>query len=235
MPATIFNVVYCPNPSRPVWEALVEADYPHKALYAWAPDAWKRRNPPESVRAALWGGLASAGGTVGFTAERVLAGPGSVWRETRQGWIARRFRPMPGLIWTGDPETFDAAFDAPWAAGTQVIFALGPDCPIPRLPAEALQDWTGGGAAKLPKVPTGTQLVVRAGADGELFAVFGRNRKALDAFVDGFRAGLPWRDTTFQRAREEQLGQTLSRLSASQAEEPPLKRRWFEGIERIEG
>lgn len=234
---TIFHLVECPNPSRDVWEAFGEADHRHKALYAWAPDAWERRNPPEPVRRALWRGLAAAGGgTVGFTAGRGQLGPGSVWRKTAQGWFARRFRPLPGMLWTGDAETFDACFDGGWADGAQVAFALADGRGIPDLPADLMQRWLDAEAGALPPMPAGVRLAVKAGADGGLFAVFGHDGRALDRFADAFRAGLDWRTTTSQRVLEPQLGPTLVRLSARKAGPPAEDAgRWFErpGDERM--
>lgn len=231
---TIFHVVQCHDPEQALWEALVEADWPHKALYGWAPDAWDGQNPPPPVRRALFEGLSAAGGgIIGFTADRRQVEPGSVFRPARQGWLAHRLSPLPGLLWSADAETFDGCFTYRWGIGTQVAFALKRNAPVPEMPGPLLRRWLAKEADDLPPLPEGTVAAVRAGADGGVFAAFGRDARALERFIDGFRAALDWRRTTFQRVLEPQFGPTLVRLSARRATAPPAEARpWYDEVER---
>lgn len=230
----LFHVLFCERPERALWEALAEADCASKALYAWAPDAWEGRNPPQPIRAAIFAGLKAAGGgpgsIVGFTADRAQVDGGSVWRATKQNIVERWLSPLPGVVWTAEPETFDGCFTYRWTLGAQAAFALGRDQPVPEIPAGLMARWLAKEADALPPIPRGVALVLRTGADGGMFAVYGRSERAYQRFVDGFREALDWRSTTFRRLLEPQVGPTLVRLSVPRAGEPaPGDRPWYEG------
>lgn len=230
----IHHVVQCFGAADQKWEALTEAGFEHAALIGWACAAEMEIEPPDPVRRAIWEGLTAAGGgLVGFPAERGHIGPGSLWRDTRQGWIARRIKPLPGLIWTTDPETFDSAFGVGWSLGRQPAFALAPGHKVAPLDGSVLAPWLSRSERTPPAFPPGCPLAVRAGVDGALFAVYATGADVLEGFIDAFRKGLDWRYTTFQRVLEPQFGPTLARLSTGRmdATAEMAQPRWFARME----
>lgn len=223
-----FHVICCPDPlgseqrgDRPV------------ALYAWTP-AGENIEPPERVRAALWAGLAALGDRIGF----LSAGTSShgVWRETRQGWLARRLRPLPGLLWSSDPQTFDRAFSEDWQRGGQVLWALRLGADVPEIREDRLLAWIRTVAFEMPPMPQAVRLAVRSGTGGRLCTVFAGDAGDLAAFSNAFGRALDPRRSSLRLVREHEVAATLARFARETPDrQRPPGTRWFRkaGTERM--